>query len=214
MIKQILIADDHSIVREGLKHIINQELNLNVSDEAQNGIEVLNKIKTNKYDLLILDISMPGENGMEVLKKVRRSVPELKVLMLSTYSDDIYADRSLKSGASGYLNKQNATKYLIIAINKILEGKKYISQSAIEDIDLSKINNYKNTIHNKLSSREMQVLILIGSGKTISRIGLELKLNVKTISTYRTRILKKLDLETTADLIKYSKTRLFLNNMI
>jgi len=201
--KKILIVDDHPIVRAGLKQIINDEKNLSVYDEASNGVEVLKKIKKNSCELIILDISMPGENGLEILKQIKYTNPKLKVLILSTYPEDVYAERSIKAGASGYLNKQYATRDLIIAINKILDGGIFISPFAAERIVLNKINNSYDLPHNKLSDRELQVLKLIGTGKTVTKIGEELLLSVKTISTYRKRILDKLNLDTTTDLIKY-----------
>lgn len=201
--KKILIADDHPIVRAGLKQIINEERDLSVCDEASNGVEVLKKIKKNSYELIILDISMPGESGLEILKQIKYNNPKLKVLILSTYPEDVYAERSIKAGASGYLNKQYATRDLIIGINKILNGGIFISQFAAEKIVLNKINNSYDLPHNKLSDRELQVLTSIGAGNTVTKIGKDLLLSVKTISTYRKRILDKLSLKTTSDLIRY-----------
>ncbi len=201
--KNILIADDHPIVRAGLKQIINDEENFTVTDEASNGAEVIKLINNNSYDLLVLDISMPGESGLDVLKQLQYSNPDLKVLILSTYSEEIYAERSIKAGASGYLNKQYATKSLILAMNKILKGGRYLSKAAAENIALNKTDKH-NLLHKNLSDREFQVLTLIGSGKTVSAISTELLLSVKTISTYRRRILEKMNLNTTAELIKYT----------
>jgi len=202
--KKILIADDHPIVRAGLKQIINDEENLKVCGEASNGVEVIKLINKSEYDLIILDISMPGECGLEVLKQIKYSNPFLKVLILSTYSEDIYAERAIKAGASGYLNKQYATRDLIIAINKILKGGNFISQVAAEAIVMNIIENNDELPHKKLSDREFQVLVLLGKGKTVSEIAEKLFLSVKTVSTYRSRILNKLLLRTTAELIKYS----------
>ena len=201
--KNILIADDHPIVRAGLKQIINDEENFTVTGEASNGPEVIKLINNNSYDLLVLDISMPGESGLDVLKQLQYSNPDLKVLILSTYSEEIYAERSIKAGASGYLNKQYATRDLILAIKKILRGDRYLSTVAAENIALNKTNNH-DLPHKILSDREFQVLTLIGKGKTVSAISTELLLSVKTISTYRKRVLEKMNLKTTTELIKYT----------
>ncbi len=202
--KKILIADDHPIVRAGLKQIINDEINLTVSGEASNGVEVKRETDKNEFDLVILDISMPGDNGIDILKQLKYTNPKIKVLILSTYPEDAYAERAFKAGASGYLNKQYATRDLILAINKIINGGKFISQAAAENIAFGMISNSADSLHKKLSDREFQVLTLLGSGNTISEIGEELLLSVKTISTYRKRILEKMELKNTAALIKYA----------
>ncbi len=201
--KQIIIADDHPIVRAGLKQIINEEKHLNLLAEVSDGIELLERLKKESFDLLILDISMPGESGLDILKQVKFSYPNLFVLILSTYPEEIYAERSLKAGASGYLNKQYATRELVQAINKILAGQRFISSSAAEKIALKSLNNIIDLPHEKLSDRELQVLIEIGKGKSISEISSELLLSTKTISTYRSRLMEKMELKTTTEIIKY-----------
>lgn len=184
---RILIADDHAIVRRGLKQILEEEPGLEVQGEAQNAQEVLEYLRKQKWDLVILDISMPGRSGLDVLCDLRMDYPSLPVLILSMHPEDQYALRVLKAGASGYLNKQSAPEELIHAVRKILSGGRYISETLADKLATGFDGQAEQAAHEKLSDREYQVLLLIASGKTISEIAGMLSLSIKTVSTYRSR---------------------------
>ena len=200
---RVLIADDHAIVRKGLRQIVKEQGSGIEIDEAENGQQVIEKIQLVTYDILVLDISMPGRDGLDILQEVRHSMPSLPVLVLSMHPEEQYAIRMLKSGASGYLTKDCAPDQLVPAIQKIARGGKYVSDTLAERLlfDLSGPSNQQP--HELLSDREYSVLLLIGQGRTPTEIAEQLLLSVKTVSTYRTRILEKLNLQTTAELIRY-----------
>ncbi len=200
---RVLIADDHAIVRKGFQQIVNETPDMRVVGEASNGQEILEKVRELDCDVLVLDISMPRFSGLESLREIRYLRPDLPVLILSMHSEDQYAIRSLKAGAAGYLNKETAVDELVGAIRKVVSGGKYLSVSAAEKIALEIGNNSDKAPHERLSNREYSVLLMIGGGKSISEIAEELSLSVKTVSTYRTRILEKMGLNTNADLIRY-----------
>ena len=200
----ILIADDHSIVRAGLKQIISEISDMTVVDEAGNGSEVLDKIRMNDYSVVVLDIAMPGKSGLEALKEIKSERPGLPVLMLSMYPEDQYAIRVLRSGAAGYLTKESAPAELVTAIRTVAGGKKYISPSVAERLVFNLDFEGKKELHELLSDREFQVLRMIASGKAVSDIADELSLSVKTISTYRSRILEKMKLKNSAELTTYA----------
>jgi DNA-binding NarL/FixJ family response regulator len=202
MIK-ILIADDHAIVREGLKQIVAETSDIVVSDEATNGQEALEKVEKNKYDVVVLDISMPGRGGLEVLKLLQSQKPKLPVLVLSVHPEEQYAVRALKSGASGYLTKESAPDELITALRKIAQGGKYITSSLSERLAFEIDTEAEKLPHETLSNREYQVMLMIASGKTVTKIAEEVHLSVKTISTYRERILEKMKMKSNAELIHY-----------
>lgn len=203
MIK-ILIADDHAVVREGLKQIISETPDMLVTDEADNGQEVLNKVSKQHYDVVLLDITMPGRSGLDVLKQLKSKKPKLPVLMLSVHPEEQYAIRTLKAGASGYLTKGSATDELIAAIRKISTGKKYVSSSLAEKLAFDLDMDYEKPRHEILSDREYQVMSMIASGKTVKEIADELSLSVQTISTYRSRILEKMKMKNNAEIIYYA----------
>lgn len=203
MIK-ILIADDHVIVRKGLVEILRDEFTSAVFTEASNSAEVFNLTKNEIRDLIILDISMPGQNGIEVLKQLRANGIKAPVLMLSMHPEEQYAIRALKSGASGYLNKTIASEELVTAVQKILSGKRYITSSLAEKLAMALDKEQPENPHDLLSDRELQVFKLLAAGKTVSEIADEISLSVNTISTYRTRILEKLSLNNTAELMRYA----------
>jgi DNA-binding NarL/FixJ family response regulator len=208
MIK-ILIADDHAIVREGLKQILSESSDLVVVDEASTGQEVLEKINKNDLDLVVLDIAMPGRGGLDILKEIKTQKPRLPVLMLSMYPEEQYAVRVLKSGASGYLTKESAPGELVKAIRQISQGKKYISPTLAEKLAIDLEISPDRLPHETLSDREYQVMCMIASGKTLKEIADELSLSIKTISTYRSRILEKMHMKTNAELTHYAiKNRL------
>jgi DNA-binding NarL/FixJ family response regulator len=205
---RILIADDHTddhtIVREGLKQIISETPDMTVADEAIDGHEVLNKALKNDYDVVVLDITMPGINGLDVLKQIKSQKPELPVLILSVHPEEQYAVRVFRAGASGYLTKESAPDELIAAIRKVSVGKKYVSPSLAEKLALELEIDHEKPIHETLSDREYQVMCMIASGKTVKEIAEEFFLSVKTISTYRARILEKMNMKNNAELTYYA----------
>lgn len=211
MIK-VLIADDHSVVRRGIKQILSEEKDIQVMGEASNSDEIFELLYKDEWDVLILDLTMPGKSGLDSLIEIKQRKPELKILILSMHPEEEIAVRALKTGASGYLNKDSMPGELIRAIRKVYSGGKYISGSLAESIVLSlEKNNYK-TPHDELSEREFQVMCLIASGHTLSQIAGELSLSVKTISTYRTRILEKMNLKTNVELTHYAIKQKLVTN--
>lgn len=200
----ILIADDHSVVREGLKQIISGNTDMTVLAEAGNGNEAIEKIRKNPISVAILDISMPGKNGLDTVKEIKVIRPDLPVLILSMYPEEQYALRFFRAGASGYLTKKSAPEELVNAIRTVSKGKKYVSPSLAEKLVGELDVTTEKPLHSSLSDREFQVLCLIASGKTSGEIAEELFLSVKTVSTYRARILEKLRLKNTAELINYA----------
>ncbi len=212
MIK-VMIADDHSVVRRGIKQILSEETDIQVLGEAENSEEIFAQLYTQDWDVLVLDITMPGKSGLDALIELKQRKPDLKVLILSMHPEEEIAIRALKTGASGYLNKDSVPGELSKAIRKVYSGGKYISSSLAENIFLSMERDENRLPHDDLSEREFQVLCLIASGNTLSQIAIELSLSVKTISTYRTRILEKMDLRTNVELTHYAiKHKLVLNN--
>ncbi len=208
MIK-ILIADDHAIVREGMKQILSESPDLVVVAEASTGQEVIDKIDKDDLDLVVLDIAMPGRGGLDILKEIKSLSPKLPVLILSMYPEEQYAVRVLKSGASGYLTKESAPVELVKAIRQISQGKKYISPSLAEKLAVDLEISPDRAPHETLSDREYQVMCMIASGKTLKEIADTLSLSIKTISTYRSRILEKMNMKTNAELTHYAiKNRL------
>jgi two-component system invasion response regulator UvrY len=203
MIK-IIIADDHSVVREGVKHILSESLDAVFTGEAGNSQELLEEINKKNYDLILLDIAMPGRDGLETLKEIKTLKPKMPVLILSMFPEEQYAMRALKSGASGYLTKDSIPDELIKAVKKVLRGGKYVSSSFSEKLLLSLDHDTEKMPHEALSNREYQVMKMIASGKTLKEISDELFLSVKTISTYRARILEKMEMENNAEIIHYA----------
>jgi len=203
MIK-VLIADDHAVVREGVKHILSEMPDMVIAGEAGRGQEVLEKVGKNEYDLILLDIAMPGRDGLEILKDLKLQKPKLPVLILSMFPEEQYALRALKSGASGYLTKDSIPDELIKAIQKIVRGGKYISSSFSEKMLFSFDSDAEKPLHETLSDREYQVMRMIASGKTLKEIADELALSVKTVSTYRSRILDKTGMKNNVELTHYA----------
>ena len=199
---KILIADDHPIVRKGLKQILSDEPDIEYVGEARNDSEVLNLMHAGEWDAVVLDITMPGRGGLEVLTDLRRLSPRIPVLVLSIHPEDQYAVRALKEGASGYMNKETAPEELVRAIRKIIKGGKYVSPTLAEKL-VSMLRS-EAPLHERLSVREHQVMLLIASGNTITRIADEMSLSVKTISTYRSRILEKLGMTNNVEITRYA----------
>jgi DNA-binding NarL/FixJ family response regulator len=201
---RILVADDHAIVREGVKRLLADTKDLRVMGEASNGQEVLAKISSQTWDVLLLDLAMPGRNGLEVLQQLKRTAPQLPVLVFSMYPGNQYLVRALKAGAAGYLPKESLPEELVSAVRKVVQGGRYISPSLTECLVLEMTRESDAPLHARLSDREYQVLCLLATGKTATEIAEELALSVKTVSTYRVRILEKMQLNTTAELIHYA----------
>jgi two-component system, NarL family, invasion response regulator UvrY len=208
--KRIIIADDHEIVRAGLKQIIADDPELSVEGEASDGQELLEKLRKQKFDVVLLDMKMPGRSGLEILKQLKMEHPSLPVLVLSMHSEEQYAVRTIKAGASGYITKETAPDKLIEAIRKVCVGGKYISASLAEKLADSIADSRNKPPHEYLTDREFQVMCMISSGKTITEIAKELFLSVKTISTYRQRIMEKMNMKNNAELTHY----VISNNLI
>jgi two-component system invasion response regulator UvrY len=199
-----LIADDHAVVRQGLKQILGDTPEMVVAGEATTGQEVLDKIRAETWDVVVLDISMPDRSGLDVLKQLRSERPKLPVLVLSMHSEDQYAVRVLKAGASGYLTKDSAPDELVKAIRKVVSGGRYVSSFLAEKLAFEIGTDSSRLPHETLSDREFQVLRLIAAGESVTEIAAELCLSVKTVSTYRARMLEKMNLTTNAELIHYA----------
>lgn len=202
--KRIIIADDHAIVRHGLRQIVEDEPDMVVVGEARNGDELLQMVRHQPCDVVVLDISMPGASGLDVLKILKSEHPRLPVLMLSIHSEDQYALRVLRAGSAGYLTKDSAPEELVKALNKVCSGGRYVSDYLAEKLASNVDISVDKQIHEVLSDREYQVMCLIAAGKAVAQIADELSLSVKTISTYRTRILEKTKLKTNAEIIHYA----------
>ena len=205
MIK-VLVADDHPVIRQGLKQILHETADIVVAAEAANGDEVLDKARSDKYDVVILDISMPGKNWLEIIQELKADNPACAILILSRHSEEQYAIRALKAGASGYLTKSSVTEELINAIRKVTAGKKYVSSSLSETISsmIQDQVDFTRLPHELLSENELKVMVQLASGKKIKEIAEEMSLGYSTISTYRTRILQKFNWSTDAELVRYA----------
>jgi two-component system invasion response regulator UvrY len=201
---KVFIADDHAIVREGLKQILAETGDIVVAGEAESGLEAVKLFRKTGCQVMLLDISMPDRSGIEVLKQVKKEKPELAVLMLSMHREDQYAIRSLKAGAAGYLTKQSAPRELVTAIRQVAGGLKYISPALAQELANTVGEDHDVIAHETLSDREFQTLIMIASGKTVGAIAKELSLSVKTISEYRARLLVKMKLKNSAELTHYA----------
>lgn len=204
MMIKVLITDDHAVVRKGLKQIIDETPGMLAVDEAASGHEAMEKIRKNAYDVVLLDIAMPGKSGLDTLKELKLERPSLPVLILTIYPEEQYALRVLKAGAAGYLTKESAPAELVTAIKKVSEGGRYISPSLAEKLAFNIGTDTDIDPHEKLSDREYQVMCMIASGKTVSDIADEMSLSVKTISTYRTRILEKMGMKNNAEMTHYA----------
>jgi DNA-binding NarL/FixJ family response regulator len=201
---QILIADDHAIVREGLKQIVAEETDITVAGEAENANELMELLKENSFDLIILDINMPGKSGLEALKEIKLNHPDLPVLILSMYSEDQYGLRAIRAGAAGFLKKVSAPEELVKAIRLIKDGGKYISQKLAEKMAVSFDKGQQSLPHENLSDREYQIMCAIASGKSAESIAHDLSISVHTVYSYRNRILEKLALQTNVEITQYA----------
>jgi len=201
---KVLNADDHALIREGLKKILKTAQEISEVREAGNAREVTEEVKKGDLDVVILDISLPGKNGLDLLKDLKQDYPKLPVLMLSMHPEDRFAVRALKAGASGYVTKESAVEELIKAIRKVVQGRKYVSQTLAEKLAFNLETDTGKPLHENLSDREYQVLRLIASGKTVRQIAGELFLSMSTVNTYRARIVEKMNMKTDAELIRYA----------
>jgi DNA-binding NarL/FixJ family response regulator len=204
---RVLVADDHAVVRRGVLQILEEAPDRVTADEASTGHEVLQAVRERDYDVVLLDIALPDSNGLEVLKQLQSLKPDLNVLILSIYPEKQYAVRALKAGAAGYLTKDSAPDELIAAIRTVARGGKYITLSLAEKLADEVGGEVEKPAHEALSDREYQVMCLLAMGKTITEIAEELSLSVKTVSTYRARLLRKLGLNNTAEIIRYALKR-------
>jgi len=201
---RILIADDHAILRRGLKEILVRELEGAVCGEAEDAQQVLAQLQSQEWDVVILDITMQGRSGLDALRDLKTLHPKLPVLVLSMHPEDQYGRRVLKAGAAGYMNKESAPEELIKALRKVLAGGRYVSPALAERLAIDLSKDTRLAAHEELSDREFEVLRMIASGRTVSQIAEELHLSVPTVSTYRARILEKMNMTTTAELMHYA----------
>jgi two-component system invasion response regulator UvrY len=201
---RVFIADDHAIVREGLKMILAEQHDIVLAGEAETGLDAIKLFRKSRCNVLLLDISLPDRNGIDVLKQIKAEKPELAVLMLSMHREDQYAIRSLKAGASGYLTKQSAPRELVDAIRQVAGGQRYVSAQLAQVLAAQLGEDHDRPVHETLSDREYQTLTMIASGKSVGDIAKELSLSVKTISEYRSRLLDKMKLKNNAELTHYA----------
>jgi DNA-binding NarL/FixJ family response regulator len=201
---RVIIADDHAILRQGLRQILLTQPDMEVVGEASNYGELMQQVRKAGWDVLLLDIAMPGKNGIDALKQIKHEYPKLPVLILSMYPEDQYAVRALKAGASGYLTKVTAAEQLVHAIRTVTRGRRYITAEFAESLAASLTGDVDAPAHEALSDREFQTLRHIAAGKTLAQIGEELALSPKTVSVYRARLLEKLHLSTNAELTRYA----------
>jgi two-component system, NarL family, invasion response regulator UvrY len=201
---RILITDDHPVVRRGIRQILEDEEWITLIDEAGSGKELFERINEKKYDVILLDISLPGRSGLDLISQIKKTQKSAAILMLSIHSEEVYAIKALKYGASGYVTKSSAPEELISAIHKVSAGGRYFSASLAEKMAETLLSESEKPLQQLLSARELEVLGLFATGKSVSQIAVELSLSPKTISTYRGRLLDKLKLSTTADLIRFA----------
>jgi len=207
---RVVIADDHTIVRDGLKHLLRAAGDIDVAGEARNGNEALERVRALTFDVLLMDMSMPGKSGIELIRQVHAEKPKLRILVLSMHEEHQYAVRAIRAGAAGYVTKESATLQLVEAIRKVAGGGAFISAEVAQQLALGAMPGGDGPLHGKLSDREYQILLLIAEGKSISEIAEQLFLSVKTVSTHKSNILQKMSLSTQGDLIRYAIT----NNLV
>jgi len=201
---RILIADDHAIIRHGLKELLSDQADFTVIGETTNGLETLNQVSNQTFDVLLMDMSMPGKAGVELIKLIKSEKPKLAILVLSMHKEDQYAVRALKAGASGYLTKESELNKLVAAIRKVASGGVFISSRTAERLLLDLGNKHATDPHTLLSNREFQIFKMIASGISISNIAADLSLSIKTVSTYKARVFQKMNMESNAELIQYA----------
>lgn len=203
---RIVIADDHTLMREGLKRIFEGNDEITVVGEAIDGFSVINQVRKGGFDMLLLDLSMPGRSGIDLIRQIRTEAPKLPILVLTMYEEEQYAVRSIRAGAQGYLTKESAGDQLVNAIKKVASGRPYISMEVAEQLALGIMTPEKEMPHTQLSDREFEVFNLLASGKSITDIGTQLHLSVKTVSTHKSRILTKMGMHSLAEIVQYAVT--------
>jgi DNA-binding NarL/FixJ family response regulator len=204
MPKKIIIADDHPLVREGLKYILSTNPDYVVAAEVGDGHQLLLAVSEEIYDIALVDMLMPGKNGIELIQQLRQHRPELRILVISSHKEDIYAVRTIRAGASGYLCKDHAASELVNAVNRLASGRMYITEEVAEQLALASMHTAPLKQHNLLSDREYQVFLKIASGRTMTAIAEELNLSLKTVSTYKTRINEKMSFHSSFDIVRYA----------
>ena len=209
---RIVIADDHTIVREGLKQLLSAAADLRVIGEAQNGHDVLKQVRENDFEVLLLDMSMPGKSGIELIKQVRAEKPKLRILVLSMHEEEQYAVRALKAGAAGYMTKESAGAQLLAAIRKVAGGGAFISPAVAEQFALGAMPQTEGPPHTALSDREFQVFQMLVQGVSVSAIADRLNLSVKTVSTHKANIMQKMNMTNQSELIRYALNHRLLDN--
>ena len=207
----VLIADDHEVVRRGLKDILESERGMRVVAEAASGTEAITLARKTRLDAIVLDISMPGMSGLDVLKELKTICPDVPVLILSIYPEEQYAIRVLKAGAAGYLTKDAAPEELVAAVRRVISGRKYVSPTLAERLARELEEGTDKQPHERLSDREFQLLLMIARGRTVGEIAIELSLSVKTVSTYRSRVLEKTGMRNNAEIMRYVMERNLLD---
>lgn len=201
---RLLIADDHTIMREGLKRILEGIEDIQVIGEAVDGHDTLNKVRSESFDVLLLDLSMPGRSGVDLIHQIRDEFPKLPILILTMHEEDQYAVRAIRAGANGYLTKESAGTQLVSALRKVASGRPYISMEVAEQLALSAMPSRGELSHSILSDREFEVFCHLAKGKSITEIGDMLHLSVKTVSTHKTRIMQKMELQSLSELVQYA----------
>ena len=201
---RIVVADDHTIVREGLKQILAGQPDFQVVAEASDGHEALKRVRELEFDVLLLDMSMPGKSGVELIKQVKSEKPKLRILVLTMHEEHQYAVRAIRAGASGYLTKEGASSQLVTALRKVASGGAYISAEVAEQLALNAMPDASGPLHERLSDREFQVFTMIAQGKSVSEIAERLNLSVKTVSTHKANLLQKMNMTTQGELIRYA----------
>jgi len=200
----ILVVDDHALIRKGLKMLLDESPDFRVKGEAESGMQAVKMVRDQHFDLVLLDISLPDKHGMDVLKQLKAEQPDIKVIVLSMYPEDQYGVRALKAGAAGYINKQSATEKLVGAIQQVISGKKYISETMAEQLLSNLIGESQDLLHQSLSNREYQTLCLMSSGKSLTEISEIMMLSPKTVSVYRARMLEKMNFKNNAEAVHYA----------
>jgi DNA-binding NarL/FixJ family response regulator len=209
---RVVLADDHTIVREGLKQVLAAAGDIEIAGEASDGHQVMERVRGAEFDVLLLDMSMPGRSGIELIKQVRAEKQKLKILVLSMHEENQYAVRAIRAGASGYLTKESASGQLIEAIRKVAGGGAFISAEVAQQLALGAMPGAEGPPHAALSDREYQIFLLVANGKSLSDIALQLNLSVKTVSTHKTNILQKMAMASTAELIRYALEKRLLGD--
>ena len=211
---KMLVVDDHAVVRHGVKQILSEQFHGAMIDEAQNAEEMIERVRKNDWDIVVLDVGMPGKSGLDALKELKQLRPKLPALVLSAYPEDQLALRMLKAGASGYLSKDSAPNELVQAIRKILSGGKFVSAAVAELLALNLENDLEKPLHEQLSDREYQVMCLIAVGKSLKDIADDLRVSISTVNTYRARILEKMQLRNNTELTHYAIENRLVNRLV